>query len=1181
MHNKSRKIGINAAYYSSIMVIFLWFIIYLIFLLSVKSVAASPALTSRKGFLLTTTHSKSLTPAWEIVVDGYVGKPSIYGIEQLKEALQIRGIDFSKSDSLETAHSPNILLIGTLKSSDLIKKLKEDGKLELANGKESLAVKKIKENKKNFLIVSGTDDRGLMYALLEMTQQVKALEKGENWFTSIKEVSERPFVPVRGIVVLLHNEDCEREWYYSKEYWEDYFGMLAENRWNTFNLVFSHQTPYLSPMYPFHIKVGLYPEIKAPEYSEEKRNKNLEMLRYISSLARERGIDFTLGIWQQIAWEGKHQSQKQESMVTGLTRKNMYDYTYHALLKLLKECPDISAIQLRINHESGIDYDEQSIFFKDSVFRAIKDCGRPVLLEIRNVGLLRETLEAAINLGLHTRVSHKYWGEHMVFPYHPTRIMWTYSYGDWLKYPRKHSNIYQVWTLGSHRLLLWGDPDFVRRFAPTTKFEEAVGFEICAPLSQKGYGNAPGSWRIFHNKKKEYYKWEFERYWSFYQLFGRLTYNPKSSDEIWLREMRIRFGKKATPEIARAYRMASRILPLIMGSATSDYNMYIWPEKDMGGLINFYLHFLSFDKCRISNFIEFIHDYMEGNHSAKLTPEKLASRLDSVARECEQSIIRAESLMDKPNKELWATKMDFFILSGMARYHARKIRAAYNLGFYYHLRDLSLLKEAIANASQALEIWKKLSSVAEEIYSPHLIFGPGSVGHWNENIIFVENDLEQLQYQEKLFRLVQNFDYGFDFGPRAFTDVTTIYTPIYTNYYTIEHGFQGVFTHSFYNAQQGFGWNKEVILKAQQPPKISRTVWRASNLENLNIPSQVLLSDFIQGKDPAIFRIDLPEGHYQATLIITDRSSNPSDHGPMSISVIERFGERPIITDTVVKKGGILVKRFNFNMVGSRYSNFRLKLSAVPGADFILNGLTFTRVEPHIAHLPIRQAFPGKDLIFKATVTLPPQILEPVKASLSIARGTTSTIEPPEKIEKINFYYSTDKGKSFRCVGMKKEEDFIYSAKIPGVEVQEGEIRYYIEASDSIGQIVHLPKVSNPYPYFLIKISNDISPPVITHEHEKECRPGEPLKVRARITDSSLITKVFLYYRPTRQTMQYSVTSMHPEGNNEFSATIPGSAVTKEFDLMYYIEAVDEFGNGTFYPDPNVEDPHIVVKVSR
>ncbi len=1115
-----------------------------------------------------------------IVTDGRLGECADFAVTRLIGAFAARGLDVVRADSFSADSSARGFLVGTLSGSPRIKELRESGRLDLADRKESLAVRHIKEEGRDLLVAAGADDTGLMYALLEIAEQVRTSAAPADWFTSVREVQESPLVPVRSMAVLLHSRDCEKDWYYSKEYWEEYFAMLAADRWNAFNLIFSHQTPYLSPLYAFHVKVEEHPEVKAKGLTEAERLRNLETLRYISSLARKRGLEFTLGIWQQIAWEGKNQGSRQESMVTGLTRKNMHSYTYHALLNLLRECPDIQTVQLRINHESGIDYDEQTEFYRSAVFQAIKDCGRPVKLEARNVGLLRETLQAALDMGLPTRVSHKYWGEHMVFPHHPTRIMWTYSYGDWLKYPQKYENLYQVWSLGSHRLLLWGDPEYVRRFAPTTLFQDASGFEICAPLSQKGYGNPPGAWRIFRDKEREHFRWEYERYWSTYLLFGRLTYNPSESDEIWTRELRVRFGKEAAPAAAGAYRAASRVLPLIMGTATPDYNMYTWAEKDSGGLINFYLHYGSYDPYRIASFDEFIRDVAAGRTTGKDSPEDMAVHLESEAAEIERHLKDADGTGIQGDKEYWATHKDFEILMGMARFFAQKIRATYQLGFFYETGDLSLLEQAIDHAENALDIWKKLAATAEEIYSPNLIMGPGSYGHWKDNIVFVENDLQQLIDQRDLFRLVGNFDFGFDFGPLAYTGQTEIYTPRYTNSYTIEHRFQGVFPQAFYNPKQGFGWNTEVSPQARQRPKIDRTVWRASNTEDLDIPSRALLSDFVYGKEPAVFRIDLPEGHYQATLILTDRGPDPVDHGPLDISVIERFGERPILENVVVKKGETLVKRFNFNMVGSRYSNFRLKLSARPGGEYILNGLTFTRVEPHIAHLPVRRATPGQDLIVRATVTLPPPVIEPEKESLSIARGTTSTVAPPAEIKNVELFYSNDGERSYRSQAMDRTADFIYTATIPGRSVRKGDLYYYIEASDAIGQVIHAPGIHKENRY-RVRVTEDNDPPAVRHDPIVASDPGQALPVTARVSDKSRVDHVLLYYRPARQTMEFTVLEMEPGGRHSYKAVIPGEALTTEFDLMYFFEAIDEFGNGAFYPNPDKEDPHIVVKVRR
>ena len=42
--------------------------------------------------------------------------------------------------------------------------------------------------------------------------------------------------------------------------------------------------------------------VKAEGITDAQREKNLEMLHFISSLAKDRGLDFTLSVWQQIAW---------------------------------------------------------------------------------------------------------------------------------------------------------------------------------------------------------------------------------------------------------------------------------------------------------------------------------------------------------------------------------------------------------------------------------------------------------------------------------------------------------------------------------------------------------------------------------------------------------------------------------------------------------------------------------------------------------------------------------------------------------------------------------------------------------------------------------------------------------------------------------------------------------------
>ena len=118
---------------------------------------------------------------------------------------------------------------------------------------------------------------------------------------------------MRGIRYFLHNADLEREWFFSKVYWDAYLSMLAKNRFNRFNLVFAHQTDHLAPPYPFWVDLPEFPTIRAKDLTADQRQRNLAMLQYISQEAVNRGIDFTLGVW-----EHDIQHYRRPPMVPGL-----------------------------------------------------------------------------------------------------------------------------------------------------------------------------------------------------------------------------------------------------------------------------------------------------------------------------------------------------------------------------------------------------------------------------------------------------------------------------------------------------------------------------------------------------------------------------------------------------------------------------------------------------------------------------------------------------------------------------------------------------------------------------------------------------------------------------------------------------------------------------------------------
>src|SRR5207244_6766031 len=70
-----------------------------------------------------------------------------------------------------------------------------------------------------------------------------------------------------------------------------------------------------------------------------------------------------------------------------------------------------------------------------------------------------------------------------------------------------------------------------------------------------------------------YYDYEFERYWHFFQVWGRVGYNPQTSAEIWRGEFERRFGRAAAPHVEAALHRASQVLPMIV-AAVYPYKLF-------------------------------------------------------------------------------------------------------------------------------------------------------------------------------------------------------------------------------------------------------------------------------------------------------------------------------------------------------------------------------------------------------------------------------------------------------------------------------------------------------------------------------------------------------------------------------------------------------------------------------
>lgn len=858
--------------------------------------------------------------------------------------------------------------------------------------------------------ISGGDLRGLMYGLLDAAEQIRRTGR-------VLPSKGSPATQIRGIRVFVHNHDLDESWFYSRDYWQEFFAMLARDRFNRFNLVFAHQTNYLAPPYPFWVRLEKFPAVRVPGLTEERRQQNLEMLQYISQTAADHGIDFTLGIWEHNIQHGMTPT------VEGLTPENIGPYSYQALKKVLEACPAIRSVQMRTNAESGIPNDRQVSFYRDWIFRALREAGRRVTLDLRGWSMQKGMLDAAENARVPLRISTKYWAEDIGRPYQPAETFPGYSYLNFLEKPRPYEFFWELWGLGSHRLLLWGDPDFVRRAVPTFHLGGASGFEIDPPLAQMGFGNRPGVWGVFTAAQQDraYWRWEFQRYWLFYLLWGRLSYNPKEPDHVWMSEMQRRFGA-AGPDVMDAYRRSGTILSEIVAAHLADPNMYIWPEINPGGLIDAYMDVRPSDWRMIASIREAVRNRLDGTASAKQTPEQTAALLNAAALGTEQAVARADTRIPPTHGEWHASEPDFLVLAALARYHAHKQLAAYDLALFDKTASAEALARARREVEAGIEVWEKLVKLTDGLYPEEMAFGPDDIGDWKDKLPYVRHDLVSIEERETVLQRFGRFALGFDFGGPVRTPPNHSYRndPFVWNN-TVEPRFLPIGPQSMFSEDTGYGWVTDADREAEALPLTPYAEIRATQKNPAHLPVNLLYGDSIHGHGAQTFRARTGDGQFTALLLYPDGSAAKRETAAQNGYVDIRFPEA------------------DWNISGLVIQ------SAEPRPAPVIPPPPKFGSRPQMTHIPPASAIAGHDL------------------------SLTIRVAPGANVQGIRLYYRpVNQLAQFQ---MAEAQGAHATFTIPGADISEHwDLMYYFEVLNKQDGGWFEPDPAVATPYYLLKV---------------------------------------------------------------------------------------------------------------
>ncbi|TEU18957.1 MAG: hypothetical protein E3J25_00560, partial [Anaerolineales bacterium] len=283
-----------------------------------------------------------------LVVDAGLGPAAMHGLDKITLALRQKGIATERVATLGAARGDVLLVIGLGSGSGAAAGLLQAAGIPSPTGPEALAIQRTEWRARPALVISGSDDRGLMYAELDVADRLSWASEPGDVLRRVRNTAERPAVVERAVSKLVLNKSEFERYFFSEDYWSKYLDLLAKSRFNSFVLLFGYDAPaYFEPPYPFLFDVEGFPEVRVVGLTRQAQQRNLDALNRIVQMTHDRGLSFTAAFWTQICRGGRRgmvpMDQPVPGAVWGLTDDNLVALSAAAMRRFLQLVPEVEA----------------------------------------------------------------------------------------------------------------------------------------------------------------------------------------------------------------------------------------------------------------------------------------------------------------------------------------------------------------------------------------------------------------------------------------------------------------------------------------------------------------------------------------------------------------------------------------------------------------------------------------------------------------------------------------------------------------------------------------------------------------------------------------------------------------------------------------------------------------------
>jgi hypothetical protein len=754
----------------------------------VQGVAGATAV----GGALPAMAAGATTQRIELVMDRSAGSAATVAVRSVESACTAKKIALTRRDGVPGRPSGMLVVVGCADESSTARQMCVRFGASVPQKAESFVIRQGTGADGGTLVLCAHDSLGLAYALYALTDAIACGNDVAGAIASLRDANEAPAVRDRSLSMYTMQQAYFESRLFDERFWDAYLNNMVRHRFNNFSLLFAYESSgYLAPPYPWLFDMPEFPEVKADGVTADDQQRYLKALNRVIAMTHERGLKFTLGIWDHI-YDG-HSSyytkgvwdhlpavngRKPRWPVEELTVENLVAYTPRALKRFLELVPHLDGIQFRMHGESGLTQAGLKNFWAP-VFRVMAATKPKIRFDARAKEFPMDLAYTALEMGVDLRLTTKYCAEQVGTPFHGMHIQpvdqfgTRTSYFDMLRYPKRYPVQWRLWTSGTLRVLSWGGLEYARRFAETMHLYDGDGFEVAEPLATKmasePHDKPPTA---LLNESYRYYKYEFERYWPYFFAFGRGGYGLAQDDEAWRQLFKLHFGRSAAPHVQQALEKASEILPRIVAYSfplSKFPTTRGWPERQRWEDLPEYAAALPNDVGLFASFDEETAMTLGGGTTAKVRLEETRAWFEGGAAEVLREAADAERVAPKPlSKEMTCMLVDLRILAGLAKYHERRIEAGRAYSLYRVSGDLFALDDAIAREREAITAWRGIVEAAGDVYARELAMGlqiaatptheAGDLsGHWRDELPLLEAGWKRLVAERESFAGARRF----------------------------------------------------------------------------------------------------------------------------------------------------------------------------------------------------------------------------------------------------------------------------------------------------------------------------------------------------------------------------------------------------------------------------------------